>query len=58
VITPAAIVPLAVKRNWRRFGCSSFEEGLSFSIVDGLAGGSDAVEKTLDVYPLFLLDAF
>src|SRR5262249_10244779 len=36
--TPAATVPLAVKRNWRRFGCSSFEEGLSFSIVDDLAG--------------------
>src|SRR5215469_8133062 len=35
-IMPAATVPLVVKRNWRRFGCSSFEGGLSFSIVNAL----------------------
>src|SRR5215467_2230154 len=37
-ITPAATVLLVVKRNWRRFGCSGFEERLSFSMVDDLAG--------------------
>jgi hypothetical protein len=33
LITPVATVLPVVRRNWRRFGCSSFEEGLSFSIV-------------------------
>jgi|SRR5215469_3534286 len=55
-ITPAATVLLVVKRNWRRFGCSSFDEGLSFSIVDDL--GRELRRVSLEARERFSLEYY